>query len=100
MNNKKDKPHRRDIEWEGATLMVIVLVIFMGFLLAIFVADYLLARGEGEDKHPPLLTEAIIHTILGAMLIWIGNMVNYFFGMKQAQRQMREEAQRNGGIQK
>ena len=64
-------------EWDSTLLLVGLLVLFLFVLVGLFLADFVFVKSEKR-----LLTEALVHTILGFIGGWLSSVVTFFFGMK------------------
>jgi len=70
---------RTNRDFDSTVIVFGLLILFALLILAIFISDW--AFGTA------LLTEALLHTLLGFTGGWISAMVTFFFGKKLAEQQ-------------
>ena len=87
---KADKKDWTNKEWDSTVLLAGLLFLFFFVLLGLFLADFVFVR----DDQKRLLTEALVHTILGFVGGWLSSIVTFFFGMKVNREQQQNNQQR------
>lgn len=71
-------------EWDSTLLLIGLMFLFFVVLLGLFLADFVFLRNSEKR----LLTEALVHTILGFIGGWLSSIVTFFFGMKMNREQL------------